>query len=98
MFEFARSKPYTAVEPTVRHHPTELPSQVSHATFLCMFRTGQVAMRFDVIDDKHSSHVIHIVPNGALFRDALLRFARSGKTKVEVFRPDGTSHTYTYGV
>lgn len=54
-------------------------------------------MRFDVVNDDRAEHIIHIVPNGALFRDALLRFAQEGKTVVEVFRPDGTCHKYQYG-
>lgn len=98
MFEFAGNKRYIEDKRSVRHSSSPITESVSHATFLCMFRSGQVAMRFDVMDDSRSAHVIHIVPSGALFRDALQRFAKSGKTKVEVFRPDGTVHTYTYEV
>lgn len=96
MFEFASSKERAVDLPSVRHNPSPITEAVSHATFLCMFRSGQVAMRFDVKDDSRAAHVIHIVPSGVLFRDALQRFAKRGKTKVEVFRPDGTSHSYIY--
>lgn len=97
MLNFSSTKSSVQCEPSVRHHSQGLPVAVSRATFLCMFRTGQIAMRFDVVNDDRAEHIIHIVPNGALFRDALLRFAQEGKTVVEVFRPDGTCHTYQYG-
>lgn len=72
------------------------PSEVRNkTTVLFVTRDGAIRGRFDIPGTTKGNHAILLCMDGSVFRQMMIDHAPRG-TKIEIIRPDNTSHTYEY--